>query len=150
MFRLNDLRNLEENLKENPVVQRYQGRGNEYLDKCFNEVMKIAGEATLSVFSLGLYPLGRHLYKKFSSWKNWKDVVRRQKNDLRIEARGYIVENLEALKNEYGNNYIAIRCGEIVDNSKNKPELMERVKKKSSFLHSVVGSLDDIDSLEII
>jgi len=150
MSRLNDLRNLEENLKESPVVQRYQSRGNEYLDKCFNEVMKIAGEAALSVFSLGLYPLGRHLYKKYSSWRSWKDIVRRQKDDLRTKERGYVIESLEALRNKYGNNYIAIRDGKVVDSSENKSELMKRVKEKAPMIYSVVGSLDDIDSFEII
>ena len=150
MFKLNNSRNLEEALNESPVVRRYQGRGDKYLDDCFNKVMKIVGEAALSVFTLGLFPLGRHLHEKLSSWKNWKGVVRKQKNDLRTEARGYLLENLEALKNDYGNNYIAIRSGEVVDSGKDKSELMKRVKDKVPLFYSVIGALDDIDSLEII
>lgn len=112
--------------------------------------MKIVGEAALSMFSLGLFPLGRHLHEKFSSWKNLKGVVKRQKNNLRTEARDYIIENLEALKNDYGNNYIAIRESKVVDSNKNKSELMGKVKKKMLMFYSVVGLLDNMDSLKII
>lgn len=113
-------------------------RGDEYLNKCFDEVMRCFGKAFLDVASLGICPFIRYI--------NSRKEKKQKDNHWAERLSYYIKEHEQELRDKYLHRYLALNShGMIVGDGDDKSALKKWVKKEYGRFNSVaISSLDGI------